>query len=127
MQNLPIVGQVVLALFFIMNGFSHFTQMTGMVGYAASKKVPAPKLAVGVTGLMLVAGGLSILTGYNVKMGIWILVVFLLGVNIFMHNFWSEKDAQMKMMNKVQFMKNSAILGALLMLLANVNDWPWAL
>jgi hypothetical protein len=41
-----------------------------------------------------------------------------------MHNFWKDEDPQMKMADRINFMKNMALLGALLMLLAIPLPWP---
>jgi hypothetical protein len=41
-----------------------------------------------------------------------------------MHAFWKINDPSAKSMEHVQFMKNTAILGALLMLALNVASWP---
>ena len=42
-----------------------------------------------------------------------------------MHNFWTLADPQLRMADKVNFMKNMALLGAILMFLA--IPLPWAL
>ena len=41
-------------------GLNHFTGLDDMAGYAGSKGVPAPRLAVAFTGGLLVLGGLSV-------------------------------------------------------------------
>lgn len=45
-----------------------------------------------VSGLMLIAGGLSILLGYQVVIGAWLLIVFLVLTAIMMHDFWTQSD-----------------------------------
>ncbi len=127
MENLYVLGQILLGLFFLVSGAKHFMNLKGSTGYAASKKVPMPELAVMGTGALLILGGLSILTGMYLELGIWALIVFLLVVSVIFHNFWADTDIQMKQMNQIQFMKNMALLGALLMLLNLVNDWPFSL
>ncbi|WP_027881331.1 DoxX family membrane protein [Meiothermus rufus] len=117
MEALFWIGRILLGGFFILNGLNHFTQARQMVPYAQSKKVPFPALAVYVTGLMLLLGGLAILTGLYVQVGLWLLVVFLLFVTPWMHNFWSIPDPMQRMGEMVNFMKNLALLGAVLMLL----------
>ena len=41
-----LIGRVIVAGFFLMNGFNHFAQLNMMTGYAKSKGIPAPTLAV---------------------------------------------------------------------------------
>ena len=57
-----------------------------MAQYAGSQGVPMPKLGVGVTGLMLLAGGFSILLGFEPRIGALLLVAFLVPTAIVMHH-----------------------------------------
>lgn len=123
MQILSVIGNVILGLFFVIMGINHFGKMKVMADYAKSKKVPAPGLAVFVTGLMLLFGGLSVLTGAYLEYGLWLLVIFLFFVSFWMHNFWADKNAEMKMNNMVNFLKNMALMGAILMLMMYQDAW----
>ncbi|MBI5794131.1 DoxX family protein [Candidatus Uhrbacteria bacterium] len=117
MQTLFLIGQIVLGVYFIKAGLHHFTQLEGMAGYAASKHVPAPKLAVGVTGLMLLLGGVGVLFQFQLVWAYGLLIAFLVLAAFTMHRFWVEQDPNMKMANQVNFQKNLALAAALLMLL----------
>ena len=75
---------------------------------------------------MLLFGGYTIITGVRVTAGIAALVLFFIPVTFTMHAFWKE-EGQARMMEQVQFMKNMAILGAILMLLAIPTPWPMSL
>ena len=88
------------------------------------KGVPVPTAAVALTGLMLILGGLSIFLGAYSVVGIVLLVVFFIPVSFMMHNFWKVQDPQMKMGDRVNFLKNMALLGAVLMFLAIPQPWP---
>ena len=68
-----------------------------MAGYAASKGVPAPDLAVTATGLLLVLGGSILLLGVRPHLGALLIVVFLAGVTPMMHNFWAVADPGQRM------------------------------
>lgn len=117
MKALFIIGRIIFGLYFIFNGVNHFAQMKMMTGYAASKGVPLPSVAVIVTGLLLLAGGLSVLTNYLVQWGLWALVVFLVPVTFWMHSFWGIEDQMERMGQMVNFLKNLALLGAVLILI----------
>jgi putative oxidoreductase len=91
------------------------------------KGVPFPAIAQGMTGLMLLLGGLSIVCGIYPFVGIVLLVAFLLPVSLMMHNFWKLEDPQLRMADKINFTKNMALLGAVLMLLAIPLPWPLSL
>lgn len=118
MNIIYIIGQILLGGFFVYNGINHFITLEGSAGYAKSKGVPAAKFAVAFASLMLVVGGISILTGFMMDIGAWILVIFLLGVTFTMHPFWKAADPQHRMIETIMFAKNIALLGALLMIAA---------
>ena len=118
MNTIHIIGQIILGGYFIMNAFNHFRNVNSMAGYAAAFKVPYPKLAVIGTGILLLVGGLGILLNYQVNIAIACLILFLIPTSIMMHAFWKISDAGEKMGQQINFMKNMALVGALLMLLA---------
>jgi len=122
-----LVGRVIIGCFFLMNGFNHFAQLSMMTGYAKSKAIPAPALAVGGSGVVLFLGGLSLLLGYHPTIGAALLVIFLLAAAFGIHNFWTVQDQQAKMSEMINFLKNMAILGLLLMTLAIPRPWPMSL
>lgn len=122
-----LIGRIIAGGFFLMNGFNHFAKLGMMSGYAKSKGLPMPGLAVGVTGALLVLGGASLLLGYHPTIGAFLLVIFLLGASFSMHNFWAVPEPQAKMMEMTQFMKNMALLGFVLMTVAIPRPWPMSL
>src|SRR5204862_6361427 len=86
---------------------------------------PAADLAVTASGLMIVAGGLSILTGAQPKIGSALIATFLVGVSPQMHAFWKEQGPQQRMQEMVNFTKNMALVGASLLAAARPEPWPW--
>ena len=92
-----------------------------------SRGTPSPKLAVAGTGVILLLVGLSMLLGVYPLVGIILLIVFLLGVSFQMHATWKVDDAQMKQIDMINFTKNMALLGALLMFLLLPHPWPMSL
>ncbi len=114
------IGRVMVGVYFLFNAFNHFAQLDMMTGYAQSKGVPAPKMAVLVSGLLLTIGGLSLLFWQYLFYGLLALVVFFLPVTFMMHNFWAVEDPQAKMMEMVNFTKNMALLGFVLIVLARL-------
>lgn len=122
-----LIGRVLFGGYFIYSGIKHFTGLEGMSGYAASKGVPMPKLSVAVTGLMLLFGGLTLFLGVWVPVGVWVLIVFLLSTLVKMHTFWKVMDPMQRMAEQIQFSKNVAMIGALLMVLAIPLPWVYGL
>jgi len=122
-----LIGRIILGLYYLMMAMNHFTKMEMMAGYAGSKGVPAPKLAVAGTGLLLGLGGLSILLGFLPTIGVALIIVFLLPTTFMMHNFWTIEDEMAKMGDMVNFMKNWALIGSTLMFLAIPQPWAFGL
>jgi len=122
-----LVARLLFGGYFVFNALNHFTQTSAMTGYAQSKGVPAPKLAVTFTGLLLLIGGVSVLFGIYPILGATALVLFLVPVTFTMHTFWKIEDPQMKMAEKVNFTKNLALVGGALLLLAIPQPWPASL
>jgi putative oxidoreductase len=120
MDIILIVGRILFALIFINSGFAHFAQREAMTGYAQFKKVPAAKLAVPLTGLMILLGGVSIVLGFWMDLGALLLAIFLVFSAFMMHNFWTMDDATQKMNETVAFFKNLSMAGAALIILAIV-------
>ena len=127
MEFLFIVGRVLVGGYFMQAGYNHFKHVKMLAGYAGSKGVPMPREAVLLTGLMMFLGGLGVLLGVYVTYSIYLLVVFLLVTTFMMHNFWKVTDQNMRMSEEINFKKNLALMGALLLMLAIPLPWAVAL
>lgn len=114
MKYLVLLGRILYAALFVLSGPNHFT--AGAIGYAAGKGVPMASVAVPLSGIIALAGGLSILLGYKAKYGAWLIVIFLLPVTFMIHNFWTYTDPMQAQMQMANFMKNLSMLGAALMI-----------
>ena len=122
-----LIGRVILGLFFIYSAYNHFSKIASTAGYAASKGVVAPQAAVILTGVLLLVGGVSVLLGLYPVVGLTCLVAFFIPVTFLMHSFWTDTDPNVRMMNMVNFTKNLALLGALLMMYIIPKPWPMSL
>ena len=89
-----------------------------MVATFKFKKVPAAKLAVPLSGLMIILGGVSIVLGLWIDLGALLLAIFLILTAFMMHNFWTIEDANQKMTETVSFFKNLSLAGAALIIFA---------
>jgi putative oxidoreductase len=98
-----VLGRFLFALIFLMAGANHFNKQT--IGYAASQGVPLAAIAVPLSGVLAIAGGLSILLGYRAKLGAWLIVLFLVPVSLMMHKFWTVTDPMMAQIQMILSMK----------------------
>lgn len=110
-----------------MMGMNHFMKNDMMTQYTASKGVPSARFAVYITGLLLLFGGLGMLLGAYTQWAVLLLVLFFIPVSFKMHNFWAISDPQAKMSEMVNFMKNMALMGAALMMLAIPVPWAFSI
>ena len=117
-------GRLLFSFIFIFAALGHFTRQE--IGYAAAQGVPLASIVVPASGLLALAGGLSILLGYHARIGAWLIVLFLVGVTPVMHNFWAVKDPMMAQVQMVMFLKNLSMLGGAL-LISQFGAGPWSL
>jgi uncharacterized membrane protein YphA (DoxX/SURF4 family) len=121
MDIVLIIGRVLFSLIFVASGVAHLTKLEAMTGYAQYKKVPAAKLSVIVTGLILIIGGLYVALGIYADLGGLLLAIFLILSAFKMHNFWTITDEQAKQAEMTSFMKNIALAGAALIIFVLVG------
>jgi putative oxidoreductase len=127
MKAVFLVGRILFGGFFLYSGIHHFLQRKSMAQYAGAKQIPAPEAGVTLTGVMMLAGGASILLGLKPKLGAAAIVAFLAGVSPVMHDFWHVDDPGQRMNEVINFSKNLALLGAALLLFGVEEPWPASL
>jgi putative oxidoreductase len=117
---ITVIGRILLSTIFLMsavgNKIPNFNQVAG---YMASEGVPAAKLLLAGAVVFLLVGSLSVIVGYNARIGATLLLIFLVLATYFFHDFWTFEDATEKQQQMIQFMKNMALMGAMLFIIAN--------
>lgn len=108
------LGRACFSLIFIAAGLNHFT--AGSVALASSHGVPFASIVVPFSGMMTLAGGLSILLGYRAKLGAWLIVLFLIPVTVTVHRFWGIPDFMEAELQLTMFLKNISMLGGALII-----------
>ena len=119
-----VLGRFFFAIIFLLAGANHFNKQT--IGYAASQGLPLASIAVPLSGVLAIAGGLSILLGYRAKLGAWLIVLFLIPVTLMLHKFWTVQDTMMAQIQMILFMKNVSMLGGAL-LISQFGAGPFSL
>lgn len=118
MQVVFIIGRILLGGYFLYSGYNHIANLAGMTGYAKMKGLPVAKVAVIVSGIMLALGGIGILANRFTILGMCLVVLFLVPTTFIMHQFWKETDPHVRMAERINFTKNLALVGALLLLIS---------
>ena len=127
MEYLFLIGRILYAFVFLASGINHLRNSGAMAGYAASKGVPAPRLAILGTGVLMLVGGLSIALGIQPTWGVILITVFLIPTTVMMHNFWADTDPMARLNNLINFQKNVAMLGAAWVMLMVPQPWVLSL
>jgi len=109
-----VVGRVALGTIFLVSGIGKLAAWRGAAAYAGSKGVPEILLAL-ATALELL-GAVSLIVGFRARWGALALLIFLVPVTLVFHNFWAV-PAEQQQMEMVNFLKNLAIGGGLLIVL----------
>ena len=114
-----LVARIALAAIFIWSGVGKlFLGTAGNVGYMEAYHVPFAGLLVYVAGLVEVAGGAALVAGYRTRAAALALGAFTLVVTPIFHNFWAV-PADQALNQTIHFMKNIALVGAMLFVAAH--------
>ncbi|MDE2037816.1 MAG: DoxX family membrane protein [Patescibacteria group bacterium] len=122
-----LIGRIIFGLYWLEVAYGHLFKSAGLIGYAQSKGVKSPKLAVFGSGVLALIGGATMILGTYPGVGVIAIVLFLLGVSFRIHPYWKTADPMAKMGERINFNKNMAILAAALMFLAIAMPWPYSL
>lgn len=111
-------GRILISVIFLISGVFKVAAYSQMVGYATAVHLPAPGVAIALAAVVELAGGLAVLAGFKTRIAAWVLFLYLIPVTFFFHNFWAVQGSAQQM-QMVNFLKNAAIMGGLLVLAVN--------
>jgi len=112
-----LVGRILLGLIFVLSGLAKISGFDGTAGFIASKGLPLPQLVAALTIVVELGGGLALMAGLYTRQAVVALAAFSLLAGIIFHNFWAVPQAE-QMAQQINFMKNLAIAGGMLVLAA---------
>jgi putative oxidoreductase len=120
MKNVyDLLGRILVSLIFIfeaVDSIAYFkqTKLT-MTEYGIHWRQDL--LLVGAI-IFLILGGLLLLTGYRIKLGAFLLLLYWIPVTFIVHSFWNAPQ-EVQRVQSIYFMKNLGIAGALFLMIAN--------
>src|SRR6185369_1007046 len=122
---LTVVGRLLLATIFLMSAVGNkIPNFSAVAKVMESVGVPAPQLLLVGAIAFLIVGSLSVIVGYNARIGAALLLIFLILASYYFHAFWKlEGQAQQEQM--IQFLKNLSMMGAMFFIIAN-GAGPWS-
>lgn len=114
---LVVVGRVLLALMFILAGFSKLGNIEGTAGYIASGGLPMATALAVIVGLVELVGGIAIAIGFQARWAALALGLFTVLASLLFHKFWAV-PADQAMVQQLMFMKNLSVAGGLFVVAA---------
>ena len=124
---LTVAARTMLALIFLMSALGNkIPNFNGIAQYMGSEGVPAPRVLLAGAIAFLLVGSASLILGFKARIGAALLFVFLVLATYYFHDFWTFADAGERQQQTIQFMKNLALMGGMLFIVAN-GAGPWSL
>ena len=114
---LPFFGRILLALIFVISGWGKITGFAGSVAYASSKGLPFPQFLMPAAIVVELGGGLLLMLGWKARWVALAIFLFVIPTTLIFHDFWAAPPEQAQMQT-IQFLKNLAIMGGLLYVIA---------
>ena len=110
---IPLTARILMSLIFLSSLMGKLANFEGTAGYMrhAGMTFATELFLVGAIVLLLL-GGLSLLLGYKAKSGAVLLMIFLIPATLIFHTDFADR------VQMIMFMKNLAIMGGLLMVIA---------
>lgn len=118
MNTLILAGRILYGGVMIFAGINNYLNLKIMADLTKSKGMPLPTFCVVVASAICILGGLSILANYQIKIGVFLIWVFLAPSTVIIHNFWTVQDPMVKGNEMGHFLKNLLILAGALIFLA---------
>lgn len=113
----PLVGRILLALIFVWSGLGKIGSFAGTAAYMAGKGIPLAELALVISIILEIGGGLMLIVGWKARWAALAIFLWLIPVTLMFHNFWAVEAAQYQ--NQFNhFLKNLCILGGMLYVMA---------
>jgi putative oxidoreductase len=124
-QYAPLVGRALLSSIFIISGWGKITGFSGTAAYMASKGMPIPDVLLVAAIIIELGGGLMVLLGWKARWAALAIFLFVIPTTLIFHAFWAVDAAQVQN-QMINFMKNLAIMGGLLYVMA-YGSGPYSL
>lgn len=116
---------LIVGIFLVSAVLNKIPNYAGVSKAMEQEGVPQPSLLLGLAIAVLLLGSLSVLLGFKARIGAALLLLFLLAATYYFHDFWNA-PSEIKSMELTQFLKNAALMGTMLFIIAN-GSGPWSL
>lgn len=114
MSALRCVARAALGVPFVLLGWGALVEPGGRVKAAEALGLPEPELMVRLNGAAMVAGGAALVVNVLPRAAATGLIAALIPTTLAGHPFWKLDDPEARNAQRVQALKNLAMLGGLL-------------
>ncbi|GLS19271.1 LysR family transcriptional regulator [Labrys miyagiensis] len=108
----PLLGRILIAVIYILSGFSKLTGPAATAGYIASAGLPLPYAGVALAVVVELIGGILLVVGYQTRIVALIMALFTVATAVFFHSNFADQNMF------IHFFKNIAMAGGLLQVAA---------
>ena len=112
-----LAGRILLAVLFLKSGWGKIGGFDQTAAMMASKGIPLANIALVITILMELGGGILLVIGYKARWAALGLALWLIPVTLTFHNYWAVPPEQVQAQT-INFFKNLSIFGGMLMVFA---------
>jgi putative oxidoreductase len=110
----PVIGRCMIALIFLISGVGKITGFQGTAAYMASKGLPMIEVLLVLTIVIEIGAALMLIVGWKARSGATAILLWMIPVTLVFHNFWAMPAGQEQYINQIMFLKNVAMMGAML-------------
>ncbi|MFK8006622.1 MAG: DoxX family protein [Saprospiraceae bacterium] len=118
-DKVDLIARIFLSLIFLWEAYDtikyYNTAKESMMGYHLTWN---QDFLLGSAIFLMIFGGILILTGYRSKLGAVLLLLYYIPATFIIYSFWNDPP-ELYRINSIQFMKNLAIIGGLMMVYVN--------
>ncbi|MEM9310955.1 MAG: DoxX family protein [Pseudomonadota bacterium] len=109
------IGRVLLGLYFLLPGLMKAAAPDQTIAYMESHNIAFATPLMWIATVTNIVGGLLLISGRHVKLVAYGFVIYVLLVNVMLHDFWNVAEAMVERETQ-NFIKNLAILAGLMVL-----------
>jgi putative oxidoreductase len=114
---IALLGRILLAAMFIYAGYGKIGGFAGTAGYIASQGLPLPQVLAAGTIVLEIVAGVLLVVGWKARWAALALALFTVLASVIFHAYWSVPAEQFRT-QQLFFLKNMAVVGGLLMVVA---------
>jgi putative oxidoreductase len=100
------------------SGIGKIGGFAGTAGYMASKGLPMAEVLLVITIIIEIGAAALLILGFKARLGATLLFLWMIPVTFIFHNFWAMPAVEQQLQT-IMFMKNLAIMGGLLFIMAH--------